>query len=170
VPDDATRDEVDALVPGWAGLPPSLVATLELSKRISRIGVLFEQATRAEMSELGLTYAEFDVLAALHRIGEPYRLKPSELSRSLFLTSGGTSNVLQRLAAAGYVEREANLGDGRSRWVQLTEDGRRIAETALDASGRAHTEVMTGVPEETVRQAADALREVLSIVGRRRVR
>lgn len=165
------RDEIDALVPAWeAELPSSLVATLELSKRISRIGGLFEQATRAEIAEFGLTYSEFDVLAALHRAGEPYRLKPSELTRSLFLTSGGTSNVLQRLTKAGYVEREANTGDGRSRWVQLTAEGQRVAKAALAASGRAHADVMAGVSEETVRQGADALREILVVIGRRRVR
>lgn len=31
--------------------------------------------------------------------------------------------MLQRLTASGYVEREANTGDGRSRQVQLTEEG-----------------------------------------------
>lgn len=166
------RDEVDGLVPGWqaAGLSPELIAALELDKRMARVHGLFEQAVRAELAELGLTYTEFDVLAALHRSGKPYRLKPSELTRSLFLTSGGTSNVLQRLTASGYVEREANPGDARSRWVQLTERGREIAETALAAAGRAHTEVMSGVPGEAVRQAADALREILRVVGRRRYR
>lgn len=165
------EDEVDALVPAWSrSLPAPLVATLELSKRISRIGGLFEQAIKAELAELGLTYAEFDVLAALHRAGPPHQMKPSELTRSLFLTSGGTSNVLQRLTAAGYVTREADTGDARSRLVQLTAEGKQIAETALAASSRAHTEVMAGVPEESVRQAADALREVLAVVGRRRFR
>lgn len=166
-----SRDEVDALVPGWeAELSPRLVAALELSKRLSRIGGLFEQAIRTELGELGLTYAEFDVLAALRRAGDPYRLTPSELSRSLFLTSGGISNVLQRLDTAGYVSRGANPGDGRSRWVQLTGEGREVAAEALDASGRAHLEVLSGVPDETVRVAADALREVLAITGRRRTR
>jgi DNA-binding MarR family transcriptional regulator len=168
---DEGTDEVDALVPGWeAELPPDLVAALELSKRVARIGGLFEQAIRTELAELGLTYAEFDVLVALHRVGVPYRLTPSELSRSLFLTSGGISNVLQRLSAAGHVERGANPGDGRSRWVQLTDDGRDLAVRALDASGRAHREVLSGVPEAAVRGAADALREVLAITGRRRLR
>ncbi|WP_220182754.1 MarR family winged helix-turn-helix transcriptional regulator [Sphaerisporangium album] len=168
---DDARDEVDALVPGWeAELPSSLVAVLELSKRISRIGGLLEQATRAEMAELGLTYAEFDVLAALHRAGPPHRLKPSELARALFLTSGGISNVLQRLARTGYVEREADAEDGRSRWVRLTDEGRRVTATALAASSRAHSDVMASVPEDVVRRAADALREVLLVVGRRRVR
>lgn len=165
------RDEIDAMVPAWRReLPSSLVATMELSKRISRIGGLFEQPIRAELAELGLTYAEFDVLAALRRAGEPYRLKPSELTRSLVLTSGGTSNVLQRLATAGYIDREADAQDRRSRWVRLTPEGLRMAEAALTVAGRVHAEVMAGVPEETVREAADALREILLIVGRRRFR
>ncbi|MFD1542315.1 MarR family winged helix-turn-helix transcriptional regulator [Nonomuraea guangzhouensis] len=166
------HDEVDAMVPRWqdSGLSPSLIAGLELSKRMSRLNMLFETAIKAELADLGLTYAEFDVLAALTRTGPPHRLKPSELSKSLYLTSGGTSNVLQRLTSSGYVERAANTGDARSRWVQLTPEGLRLANTALDASGKAHEEVMAGVPEEAVRQAADALREVLLAVGRRRFR
>lgn len=169
VRDDGTRDEVDALVPAWAAeLSPELVATLELSKRVSRIGGLFEQAVRTELAELGLTYAEFDVLAALNRAGEPYHLTPSELSRSLFLTSGGISNVVQRLTAAGYVERGATPGDGRSRWVRLTEEGREVARKALDASGRAQSELISAVPAEAIRDAADALREVLAVIGPRR--
>ena len=166
------HDEVDAMVPRWqdSGLSSSLIAGLELSKRMSRLNMLFETAVKAELADLGLTYAEFDVLAALARTGPPHRLKPSELSKGLFLTSGGTSNVLQRLTASGYVERAANAGDARSRWVQLTPEGLRLANTALEASGKAHEDVMAGVPEEAVRQAADALREVLLAVGRRRFR
>jgi DNA-binding MarR family transcriptional regulator len=137
---------------------------------MSRLHLLFEQAIKAELAALGLTYAEFDVLAALARTEPPYRMKPSELSKGLLLTSGGTSNVLQRLTAAGYVEREANAGDARSRWVQLTAEGREVAAKALEVSSRAHEEVLAGVPEEVVRAAADALREVLTLVGRRRFR
>ncbi|NUO96948.1 MAG: MarR family transcriptional regulator [Nonomuraea sp.] len=165
-------DEIDAMVPRWeeSGLSSSLIAGLELSKRTSRLHLLFEQTIKAELAELGLTYAEFDVLAALARTAPPHRMKPSELSRALLLTSGGTSNVLQRLTAAGYVEREANAGDARSRWVQLTPEGMRTASAALEVSGRAHEEVLAGVPEESVRAAADALREVLAFAGRRRFR
>ncbi|MEU7832084.1 MULTISPECIES: MarR family transcriptional regulator [unclassified Nonomuraea] len=166
------HDDVDAMVPRWqnSGLSSSLIADLELSKRMSRLNMLFETAIKAELADLGLTYAEFDVLAALARTGPPHQLKPSELSKGLYLTSGGTSNVLQRLTASGYVERAANEGDARSRWVQLTPEGLRLANTALEVSGKAHEEVMAGVPEETVRKAADALREVLLAVGRRRFR
>ncbi|WP_406236694.1 MarR family winged helix-turn-helix transcriptional regulator [Nocardia sp. NBC_01009] len=166
------QDDVDELVPGWQanGLSDSLIATLELSKRISRLDGVMQQAIRTEIAEFGLTYAEFDVLAALLRAGAPHRLKPSELSRALFLTSGGTSNVLQRLTSAGRIERAENPGDGRSRWVQLTPEGLRVAEAAVATAGRVHQQVMAAVPDDVVRRAADALRDINAIVGRRRSR
>ncbi|HEY0447815.1 MarR family winged helix-turn-helix transcriptional regulator [Actinophytocola sp.] len=166
------EDEVDALAEQWtaAGLSPQVIARLELTKRVSRIGGLAERALKAELAGLGLTYAEFDVLAALRRAGAPHRLRPSELARSLFLTSGGTSNVLQRLTAAGYVERADDTGDARSRWVHLTDTGLRVTDKAMAASTRVHEDILAGVPDEAVRAAADALRDVLAVVGRRRVR
>ncbi|MEV0380087.1 MarR family transcriptional regulator [Nonomuraea sp. NPDC050643] len=166
------QDEIDALVPRWeeSGMSSSLIATLELGKRISRLHLLFEQALKTELAELGLTYAEFDVLMTLNRAAPPYRMKPSELAKSLLLTSGGISNVLQRMASAGHVEREANAGDARSRWVQLTAEGRRLAVAALEASSRAYEGVTAGIQEETVRRAADALREVLLPLSGRRYR
>ncbi|MEU6041836.1 MarR family transcriptional regulator [Actinomadura sp. NPDC047616] len=170
--DVRVRDEVDAMAAAWQrdGLPPSVITLTMLSKRVARLNQMFEHAARAELVEIGLTYAEFDVLAALRRVGEPYRLRPSELARSLYLTSGGTSNVLQRLTKAGYVEREPDPGDARSRWVQLTPEGLDVAETALNAVIRSHGEAMAGVPEEALHHAADALREITAVVGRRRYR
>lgn len=163
------RDDVDGLADGWraAGLSRQVIAQLELSKRIARLGGVLEQALRTELADLGLTYAEFDVLAALRRSGP---LKPSELSRSLYLTSGGTSNVLQRLTTAGYVEREADPDDARSRWVRLSETGTALTDRAMAMSVRLHEEILGRVPEESVRQAADALRAVLVEVGTRRFR
>jgi DNA-binding MarR family transcriptional regulator len=121
---------------------------------------------KVELAELGLTYAEFDVLAALRRADGP--LRPSELTRSLFLTSGGTSNVLQRLTAAGYTDREPNTGDARGNWVRLTPTGEAITDKAMAAAVRAHENLLAGIPEATVRAAADALREITAITDRRR--
>lgn len=170
--DGGPRDEIDVVAETWRrdGLSEPLIAMLEVGKRAARVAMLIQQAVRAELDGLGLTYAEFEVLTVLRREGEPYRLRPSELTRSAFLTSGGTSNVLQRLQRAGYVEREANAGDARSRFVQLTAAGLRVTESALEASGVAHEEVMAGVPPDDVRDAADALRDILLVIGKRRFR
>jgi hypothetical protein len=45
----------------------------------------------------------------------------------------------------------------------------RVTEQAWDVSVRLHEEILTGVSDDTVRDTADALRQVLAIVGRRRV-
>ncbi|WP_067455729.1 MarR family winged helix-turn-helix transcriptional regulator [Actinomadura macra] len=164
------RDEVDVLAAAWRrdGVSEPLIAMLEVGKRAQRVGLLLQQALRGGLAEYGLTYAELEVLTILRRAGEPYRLRPSELTKSALLTSGGTSNVLQRLQKAGYVEREADTGDARSRFVQLTSEGLRISEQAAKMAGRVHEEVMAGLPPEVVREAADALREILVVIGRRR--
>ena len=165
--DDTDRDEVDKLADQWAaaGMPAAAIARLELSKRVSRLALRHEQAMKVALADLGLTYAEFDVLAALRRASGP--LRPSELTRSLFLTSGGTSNVLQRLTTNGYVEREANASDARGRWVRLTAAGEAIVDKALVTSTRVHEDLMAGIPTPAIRTAADALREITRITDRR---
>jgi DNA-binding MarR family transcriptional regulator len=156
------RDDVDGLAEQWAadGMAADAVARLSLAKRVARLAVRFEQAMKVELTALGLTYAEFDVLAALRRSGG--RLRPSELTRSLYLTSGGTSNVLQRLTAAGYVDREPDTSDARGKWVRLTESGAAITAKALTASLEVHEQVLAAVPAKAIEQAAEALRPILS--------
>jgi DNA-binding MarR family transcriptional regulator len=161
------EDEVDRLATHWAasGVTPAAIARLELSKRVSRLALRHEQAMKPALAELGLTYAEFDVLAALYRADGP--LRPSELTRALFLTSGGTSNVLQRLTAAGHVEREPNAADARGRWVRLTPAGEAVTDKALAVSARVHEDLLAGIPDATIRAAADALREITAVTDRR---
>jgi DNA-binding MarR family transcriptional regulator len=163
----ADGDEVDKLAERWAtwGMPSEAIARLELSKRISRLALRHEQAMKTALAELSLTYAEFDVLAALRRAEGP--LRPSELTKALFLTSGGTSNVLQRLTAAGYVEREQNASDARGRWVRLTPSGESITDKAMALSTRVHEDLLAGIPTPTIRAAADALRDITRTTDRR---
>ena len=51
---------------------------------------------------------EFDVLATLLRSGPPYRLRPTELYRSLMISSGGLTDRLDRLQKAGLIRGAAN--------------------------------------------------------------
>ncbi|MEU4832844.1 MarR family transcriptional regulator [Streptosporangium sp. NPDC023615] len=164
----ARRDRVDEVMDGWrAELPEAATVHLEIVKRTGRLKSLVEEVTQGVLGEYGLTYAEFDVLATLRRAGAPYRLKPSRLASRSSLTTGGTSNILQRLTAAGLVEREPDPDDGRSSWVRLTDRGARRAEELALATGEAHAELLAGVPDETARALADLLREVLLTLGDR---
>src|SRR5690348_11250477 len=93
-------DPVDELTAAWqAELPDVLGPETELVKRVILLARTLGDAVAAELPSLGLTPAEFDVLAALRRTGEPYARRPNDLTRALLLSSGGISNVVNRLAA-----------------------------------------------------------------------
>jgi DNA-binding MarR family transcriptional regulator len=154
-----TSDRVDGILAAWQQeLPDALHPTSELSKRLMVLADALDQATRPVLRELGLTAAEYDVIVALRRSGTPYRQKPSDLSRSLLLSSGGTSNVVNQLVRRGFVAREPDPDDGRGTQIRLTADGVAIAEEAVIASAAAHHKVWDGLPDETVQRATAALR------------
>ncbi|GGU32877.1 MarR family winged helix-turn-helix transcriptional regulator [Lentzea flava] len=160
-------DRVEELLDKWrTELPEALVASSELGKRVMVLSGLLGEATRATVTRFDLTGADFDVLAALRRSGKPYRLKANELSRSLLLSTGGTSNVVNRLVGRGLVEREPDQTDGRSTYVRLTPRGRSLAEEVVIANSKAHDEVLAGIPAELLERATAALRELFEHLPR----
>jgi DNA-binding MarR family transcriptional regulator len=68
-----------------------------------------------------------NVLATLRSVGSPFELRPTGLQARLLLSSGGISNVLNRLERNGLVERQRDSNDGRSCWVRLTGEGAKLA-------------------------------------------
>ncbi|TCO62433.1 MarR family winged helix-turn-helix transcriptional regulator [Actinocrispum wychmicini] len=162
------KDLVDGIVEAWrAELPEVAGVELELSKRAVRIGALLTEATERQLARFKLTKAEYDVLAVLRASGRPYRLRPTDLAARLFLSSGGTSNVLRRLTEAKLIKRGSDETDARSSWVQLTAHGVQTAEAAVVASNEAQRQLLSSVPPETVEAAVGVLREVLVALGDR---
>jgi DNA-binding MarR family transcriptional regulator len=152
-------DPVDRLIASWSHeLPEVLYPSSELAKRIMLLSGELNEATRRVLRDLGLTTAEFDVIVSLRRGGTPYRQKPSDLSRNLLLSSGGTSNVTNQLVRRGLVVREPDPDDGRGTQIRLTPEGISLAEQAVKASSAAHHELWADLPDGAVDQAAKALR------------
>ncbi|BEL03630.1 hypothetical protein Q0Z83_018210 [Actinoplanes sichuanensis] len=161
-----TRDVVDEIAGAWdAELPGVVGAELAVSKRAARLSALLNAPVEARLARLGLTKAEYDILAVLRSAGEPYRLRPSVLTQRLALTSGGTSNVLRRLTAAGLIERDPDPSDARSSWVRLSADGAVKAEEAVRAASAAQTALLRDVPPEVTATAITALRDILIALG-----
>ncbi|WP_170991065.1 MarR family winged helix-turn-helix transcriptional regulator [Herbidospora galbida] len=159
-------DRVDEMITRWrAQLPEAATTELEIAKRAGRLKGMIEEVTARVLGAHGLTYADFDVLATLRREGAPYRLKPSGLSNQLMLTTGGTSNILQRLQSAGLVDREPDPTDGRSSWVRLTPKGVAMSEQLAMETTKAHRELLAPVSPERLRTLADLLRDVLTDLG-----
>jgi DNA-binding MarR family transcriptional regulator len=162
------KDLVDDIIAAWnRELPEVAGLELELGKRAGILHATLNEAAARALVKFKLTKAEYDVLAVLRATGTPYRLKPTDLAGRLWLSSGGTSNVLKRLTDADLICREQDADDARSSWVQLTAQGVETAEAAVRAATDEQRRLLKSVPEETARAAADALREVLLALQKR---
>jgi DNA-binding MarR family transcriptional regulator len=129
----ALRDAVDRLVEAWARERPDLdVSPLEVLSRVSRLARHLDLARGQAFGEHGLDVWEFDVLAALRRAGPPYELSPGQLVALTLVSSGTTTNRIDRLAARGLVTRRPDLDDRRGVLVTLTGDGMARVDHALE--------------------------------------
>lgn len=99
--------------------------------RILRLQDVILRAVDAALARHGLRYPAYAVLATLRANGPPFRMSPSRLKDTLLLTSGGTSNLLARLEKKGWIRRFSDPLDRRGVIVELTEDGRRLADRAM---------------------------------------
>lgn len=99
---------------------------------VIRFHDLIKMRTEEALKSFELTHAAFEVLVALRAQPAPRQLTPTELSRSVLLTSGGTTKILIELERRDLIERVANPDDGRSKIVQLTDTGERMAEQAME--------------------------------------
>src|SRR5262249_36345699 len=72
-------------------------------------------------------------LATLRRKGSTGQMTPTQLMRSVMLSSGGITNRLDRLEGAGLVVRESDPDDRRGVVIRLTEKGRKAIDDATDA-------------------------------------
>jgi DNA-binding MarR family transcriptional regulator len=157
------RDEVDDLVAAWRRERPDLdVAPLEVLSRVTRLARHLDRARGQAFSRHGLEGWEFDVLAALRRSGDPYRLSPGRLLQQTLVTSGTMTNRIDRLAARGLVERHPSLDDRRSVMVQLTEAGAAKVDAALiDLLAHERT-ILVELGEDDAELLATLLRRVLT--------
>lgn len=112
----------------------------------------------------GLDTGEFDVLATLRRSGAPYQLRPTELFKSLMISSGGLTDRLVRLERAGLVRRRPSQSDARSLLVELTSKGRELAERAFRDDMAAESQLLDGLSGKEREQLAKLLTRLVCVV------
>lgn len=160
------HDSVDGILEQWARERPELETdAMGVFGRIFRLAAAAGNVMERTYQGLGLSRADFDVLATLRRSGEPFQLSPGALSGSLMLTTGGMTGRLDRLERAGLVARSAAPSDRRSLLVTLTEPGRTLIDEAVVAGLEAQRLLLADLPATSRRKLDDLLRELLIAVG-----
>lgn len=126
------HDEVDRILAAWATERPDLdFSPLEVLSRVDRLSRHLDRARREAFRRSDLEAWEWDVLSALRRAGDPYRLSPKQLLQQTLVSSGTMTNRIDRLVGRRLVRREGDPSDGRSVLVVLTDEGRTRVDAAI---------------------------------------
>lgn len=153
------QDHVDRIQAQWHRERPELdVSPVGVIGRLHRIGDRVRAELIALYERYGLGEGEFDVLATLRRTGAPFELTPGMLARHTMVTSGAVSKRLDRLEAAGLVQRRSSERDGRGRVVGLTDAGRELIDEVFAAHMRNEQRLLAGLDAAQRAQLESLLR------------
>jgi len=95
--------------------------------RLIRLAARMQTAINERLREIGVSIPQCDVLTTLT---EEEGKSQQELAERLYVTKGNISGLLDRLEAAGFVERRP-ASDRRQYSIFLTEAGRETAAKAI---------------------------------------
>ncbi|WP_447762718.1 MarR family winged helix-turn-helix transcriptional regulator [Sphingopyxis panaciterrae] len=139
-------DDVDRFRADWAREVPDLdTRGMAMLGRMLRIIARMRPPILKVMEDHGLDGGTFDVLATLRRSGPPYRMRPTEMYRSMMVTSGGLTARLAKLEAMGLVSRPPAADDGRSLLAELTPAGFALVEQVFRKDMAIETKMLSGL-------------------------
>jgi DNA-binding MarR family transcriptional regulator len=155
------RDGVDLILEQWRRERPDLDSSaIGVIGRISRLARELEQRLEPVYREHGLEPGWHDVLATLRRSGPPYRLRPTELTSAVMLTSSGTTKRLDRLEQARLIARAPDPDDRRGTLISLTPAGRDLIDRLTDAHMENERRILRALGAADQRRLADLLRKL----------
>jgi len=155
------RRPADRILEEWQRERPDLdPSPIGVIGRVSRLARELEQRLEPVYREHGLEAGWYDVLATLRRSGPPYRLRPTEFTGALMLTSSGTTKRLDRLEQAGLIARGPDPEDRRGTLITLTAAGRRLVDNTTAAHLENERRLLSALTDAERRRLADLLRKL----------
>ena len=157
----AERDGVDLILEQWQRERPDLDSSpIGIVGRVSRLARELEQRLEPVYRAHGLEPGWHDVLATLRRAGPPYRLRPTEFTGALMLTSSGTTKRLDRLEQAGLITRGPDPADRRGTLITLTPKGLELIDNVTEAHLDNARWLLASLSDAEQRRLADLLRKL----------
>lgn len=162
MPKNQADDTIDVFMAEWARERPDLdfnyLATIG---RILRVSAHLRETMDQWLSPFGLTWEMFDLLASLQRSGTKNGLRPTDLYEACMLSSGATTNRIDRAEKLNYAVRRPDPDDGRATRIALTKRGQTLAEKAMTEHSTRASEVSDRLTATEQEQLAHLLRKLL---------
>jgi DNA-binding MarR family transcriptional regulator len=160
--DDTQADTIDVFTTEWKRQRPDLdfdyLATLG---RILRVSAHLRESMDNWLEPFGLTWEMFDLLASLRRSGESTGLRPTDLYQACMLSSGATTNRIDRAEKLNYAVRRPDPDDGRATRIALTKRGHTLAEKAMTEHSARAGQISDRLTPTEQEQLAYLLRKLL---------
>jgi DNA-binding MarR family transcriptional regulator len=133
--------------------------------RLMRLETRMRTAVADGLRHIGLSVPQCDVLTTLT---EKEGVNQQDLAARLYVTKGNISGLIDRLVAAGLVERRAIAADKRQHAIFLTPAGRQAAEEAIACQRRFVARTIGRLPPEqlaTLERLLIATRDLVRAPG-----
>lgn len=130
---------------------------LKLWVVLSRSYAAVARHSEADIARHGLSTGEFAILEVLYHKGQ---LLLGEVQRKILVSSGGVTYLVDRLEAAGLVERRDCPEDRRARYAALTKKGEQLMRRIFPAHAAAMEQAVAGLTVSERKQAIDLLRKL----------
>jgi DNA-binding MarR family transcriptional regulator len=162
---DMAHDTTDRLLDDWDEARPELnVGALQVTARLSRLGLHLARRQEAVFGEFGLNRGEVGALSSLRIAGPPHRLSPTRLGKGLMLSSAGVTSRIDRLERRGLVRRLPDPDDRRGVIIELTDQGLEVVDAAVAANSVSERQLLERLDPQEVAELEGLLRKLLAVL------
>ncbi|MEZ5697176.1 MAG: MarR family transcriptional regulator [Sphingomonadaceae bacterium] len=135
-------------------VPKDLDANLRFGFLIHDVSRMRRIVVDRALKPLGITRSQWWVLAFLSRRDG---MKLTALATDLDLTKVAVGGLIERMEAAGFVQRRSDERDARAKRVFLTGEGQRLVNQIRQQVDRVEADILTGLDEQELDAAAGSL-------------
>jgi len=135
-------------------MPKDLNASLRFGFLIHDVSRLRRVVVDRALKPAGITRSQWWVLAFLSRRDG---MTQTALAHDLDLTKVAIGGLLDRMEAAGFVERRNDQSDGRARRVYLTKAGSKLVSIIRSNVEKIELEILDRITDDELNQASATL-------------
>jgi DNA-binding MarR family transcriptional regulator len=155
-------DRVDKVLANWAKERPDLDASAKaIVGRLIRLQAVLLHTVSTTFKTFKINPGEYAVLCTLRVSGHPYQLPPKKIIQSVLLSSGGMSNLLEKMEQKQLIKRTFDPHDRRGVLVKLTPHGKTIIDAAMAAHVKAEHQLITALDKNEQKTLVSLLRKLL---------